>query len=339
MELREVRTFLVLAEELHFGRAAVRLGVTQGRVSQTIQALERELGAALFERTSRRVLLTPFGERFSVGARRGYDELIKTLRSCQTVARGVIGQVRIGYAPTIGGAFATRLAMAFEARHPQCSTMLNVIAMRHTQAPETLFSTGEVDVALVWSPGGDGQVLEHPDLTVGPVLAEVGRGVVVPAGHPLTEHRTVSMEDLAGYELLRPPAMAGGRLSELWTPRLTPSGRPLKHTADDVITLTGRTELIAEDMLTLVARGHGLHCTVVSLLERFPFPGLEIIPLRDMPPMVIVPVWLTAAGNAAIRAFADSAAGLGRSPRGAAEADTGGAEDSPAHAELMELLQ
>lgn len=64
MDLRDVETFLVLSQELHFGRTARRLQITQGRVGQTIQALEREIGGALFDRTSRRVRLTPLGRQF-----------------------------------------------------------------------------------------------------------------------------------------------------------------------------------------------------------------------------------------------------------------------------------
>ena len=64
VELREIRVFLTLAEELHFGRTADRLGLTQSRVSQSLRALERKLGEDLVHRTSRRVALTAPGERF-----------------------------------------------------------------------------------------------------------------------------------------------------------------------------------------------------------------------------------------------------------------------------------
>jgi hypothetical protein len=150
--------------------------------------------------------------------------------------------------------------------------------------------------------------MEAPDLTVGPVLAEVPRALLVPDRHPLTEHQTVSMEDLTEYELLKPPTNEDPRLRDLWTPRFTPSGRPIRHTADDLVTLTGRRGILVDDVLTLVARGRGLHCTVTSLLDRFPFPGLRVIPIRDMAPMVVVPVWFTAAENATIRAFAEASA-------------------------------
>ena len=65
VELREIRVFLTLTEELHFGRTAERLGLTQSRVSQTLRALERSLGDRLVDRTSRRVTLTPAGERLT----------------------------------------------------------------------------------------------------------------------------------------------------------------------------------------------------------------------------------------------------------------------------------
>jgi hypothetical protein len=117
--------------------------------------------------------------------------------------------------------------------------------------------------------------------------------------------------------MLRPPSAGAPLLRDLWIPRFTPSGRPIRHTADDLVTLTATNEVLVDDVLTLVARGRGLHCTVASLLDRFPFPGLTVIPIRDMPPMVIVPVWLTAAENATIRAFAEAAAGMrGRSGLG-----------------------
>jgi DNA-binding transcriptional LysR family regulator len=314
VELRDIRTFLALSEELHFGRAAARLHVTQGRVSQTIQALEREVGGALFERTNRQVRLTALGERFRVGAQRGYDELARTLKDCRDVALSISEQLRIGYAPSIGGDFATRVATAFEADYARCTVTLNATQLRLGMTPEEALRNETADVVLVWSPGGDGQAMRSADLTVGPVLAEVPRGLLVPVGHPLAGHRTVSLEDLADQEMLRPPSAAAPLLRDLWTPRLTASGRPIRHTADDLVTLTATNDVLIDDVLTLVARGRGLHCTVASLLDRFPFPGLTVIPIRDMPPMVIVPVWLTAAENATIRAFAEAAAEMrGRS--------------------------
>jgi DNA-binding transcriptional LysR family regulator len=308
VELRDIRTFLTVSEELHFGRAAKRLHVSQGRVSQMIRALEREVGAALFERTSRQVRLTVLGERFRVGVQQGYDDLAQVLQDCRAAALSASGRLRVGYAPSIGGDFTTRVTAAFEADHPWCTTTLHAVPFGCGIRPEDTLKDDAADVVLAWSPGGDGKAMEATDLTVGPVLAEVPRALLVPDHHPLAEHRTVSVEDLTEYELLKPPITEDPRLRDLWTPRFTPSGRPIRHTADDLATLTGRRGVLVEDVLTLVARGRGLHCTVTSLLERFPFPGLRVIPIRDMAPMVVVPVWLTAADNATIRAFAETTA-------------------------------
>jgi DNA-binding transcriptional LysR family regulator len=85
VELREIEAFLVLAEELHFGRTAQRLRVSQGRVSQMIRALEREVGGSLFERSSRQVRLTRLGGRFRTGAELIHNEVEDTLRACRAI--------------------------------------------------------------------------------------------------------------------------------------------------------------------------------------------------------------------------------------------------------------
>src|SRR5829696_7909940 len=115
--LREIRAFLTLAEELHFGRTAERLGVTPSRVSQTIRQLEGRVGGRLFERTSRRVALTPTGEALRRDAAGAVDTLEQALAS----AAGVAGVLRIGmYSRCNGGPRFVEIVKAFEAGHPDC---------------------------------------------------------------------------------------------------------------------------------------------------------------------------------------------------------------------------
>ena len=294
MELRDVETFLILADELHFGRTAQHLRISQGRVSQTIRALEREVGGRLFERTSRHVALTPLGEHFKIGARRGYDTLKSTLSTSQRMARDVCGQVRIGYMPSIGLDFVAKLISAFRSKHPQCDTVFNAVGVRIFNLPEAPLTNAGVDVVLLWSPGGDGRALEAPGVTVGPILSQEPRGVLVPDSHALARREAVSLEDLVEYTLLDPGIAMNPSVRDLWTPPITPSGRLLTRTPGDIASMTGNKELVVGDIFTLVLSGRGLHCTIVSVLERFPCPGLTVIPIPDMPPMVIVPVWLTA---------------------------------------------
>ncbi|WP_308283298.1 LysR family transcriptional regulator [Pseudonocardia nigra] len=114
LEIRELECFLVLADELHFGRTGERLFVSQSRVSQLVRSLERRVGARLVERTSRRVRLTPLGEEFRAALRPAYDALRATVDDVRTAARTVAGRLRIGFQGTADD----RLMAAVTDRHP-----------------------------------------------------------------------------------------------------------------------------------------------------------------------------------------------------------------------------
>src|SRR5690349_8559553 len=112
VELRELRAFLALAEELHFGRTADRLGLTQSRVSQTIRALERKVGTQLAHRTSRRVELTAAGHRFRAEVAAAVGALDSVLRTTSDRARRTGGPVRLGVATA--AAVGARLRRAID---------------------------------------------------------------------------------------------------------------------------------------------------------------------------------------------------------------------------------
>jgi DNA-binding transcriptional LysR family regulator len=100
MELRHLRYFVTLAEELHFGRAAQRLGISQPPLSQQIQALERMLDAPLFARTNRRVELTEAGRAFLVEARATLDQAGRATAIVGRAQRGEVGEIKIGFTPS-----------------------------------------------------------------------------------------------------------------------------------------------------------------------------------------------------------------------------------------------
>ena len=118
MELRALRSFLAVAEELHFGRAAERVGVSQPSLSQHIARLEAELGTALFQRTSRRVRLTPAGAALVPGARRALIEVQRGARAARDAAGGSTGELVIGALGSALNGMLPALVRVFTAQAP-----------------------------------------------------------------------------------------------------------------------------------------------------------------------------------------------------------------------------
>ena len=161
MEQRDIEIFLTLAEELHFGRTAERLHVSTARVSQTIKKLERRVGAPLFERTSRQVALTPIGRRLDDDLRPAYQQIREGVDRAIAAARGVEGELRVGFIGTAVGQFLHQAGEIFHARHPACQVQIR--EARYSDFLE-LLRAGEIDVVLVPVP------VNEPDLVSSPVL-------------------------------------------------------------------------------------------------------------------------------------------------------------------------
>lgn len=288
MDLTQVRTFLVLAEELHFGRAAERLGLSQPRVSRLMAALEREVGGALFDRTTRRVRLTPLGARLRDGWRPGYGQLLAALDEARTAARRPAGTLRVGFTLTTGGTALTRLVGAFTAAYPGCAVQLRETALRDLY--EAL-RRDDIDILVSWL------AVDEPDLTAGPAIEHRARVLAVSRDHPLTARGSVSAEDLADYETAWTPP---GALWDAVVPPRTPAGRPVRRT---------RAVGGLHETLALVASGQIVHPTVAGLplAQR---SDIVLLPLTGLPPLRLGPIWCTAHENARISAFADVAASL-----------------------------
>ena len=127
MDLPQIEAFLTLAEELHFGRAAQRLYVSQSMVSRHVTALEREVGGALFERTSRRVRLTPLGEQLRDRFQPAYHEIYAALTDASTSAKQIGGFLRVGVTATTAMPALTRVVEAFRDQNPDCQVSVDEI--------------------------------------------------------------------------------------------------------------------------------------------------------------------------------------------------------------------
>ena len=176
-ELRLLRYFVAVAEELHFGRAAKRLGIAQPPLSTAIRTFERQLGVELLRRTSRSVQLTPSGESLLRGGRRVLALYAETLAEVEAGARGEQSRLRVGFDATTVVA-TTRFVRVFGARHPDRA---RPASLSWGEGVAEL-ADGRVDVAVVRAPVGD-PTLDSQSLFEEPRVAVLG------SEHPLARTR------------------------------------------------------------------------------------------------------------------------------------------------------
>ncbi|NYI97389.1 DNA-binding transcriptional LysR family regulator [Streptomonospora nanhaiensis] len=284
VESRELECFLVLAEELHFGRAAERLLVSQSRVSQLLRALERRVGARLVERTSRRVRLTPLGADLYADLAPAYAAVRSAVERTRSAAREVAGVLRVGFQGTVYRHMTAAIAR-FHERYPECR--VSVVELPLSDPFGALYR-GEVEAATVLMP------VAEDGLTVGATFSQRQRMLAVGVGHPFARRAGVDVEDLARVALVPfdEPAPAYWRGDH--APDRTPQGRPIAHT-EPVKTL--------QEGLTLVAAGAGgmLVCRPTADYHRR--DDVVYVPVTGMTASALALVWPTAAETAVVRAF------------------------------------
>ncbi len=192
MEFRHLRYFLALAEELHFGRAAQRLSISQPPLSLNIQQLEASVGAQLFNRNSRGVQLTAAGQAFVPAARALLAQAGAAARQAREVAQGQAGELQIGFAGTLLYCGLPQVLQRFQDSHPRLRLVLRELSSSE-QLSELV--RDRLDVGFVHSPRvppGFEQVLVASQ----PMVA------CVPATHALAAARAVALHDLQGQSLV-----------------------------------------------------------------------------------------------------------------------------------------
>ncbi len=172
IEPRRLRHFAVLAETLHFGRAAERLGMTQPPLSQSIQALEAELGAPLFQRTRRSVALTPFGESWLPHVRAALAAIEALPEAARRLRDGEAGRLALSFIGTAVYSALPRLVQAYAARFPDVEIALTE-ATSDVQISALLAGEGHAGLIVAPPSGGLPKALEYLPLLSEPLVAAV----------------------------------------------------------------------------------------------------------------------------------------------------------------------
>ncbi|MBD3003579.1 LysR family transcriptional regulator [Streptomyces sp. 5-10] len=292
MELRTLRYFVAVAEELHFGRAAVRLHMSQPPLSRAIKQLETELGAALFHRSSAGVTLTPVGAVLLDEARALLDHADRVrVRVAAAVGTASLTVGILGDSTDPG---ATRLAGAYHRRHPGVE-----VHIRETDLtdPTCGLHAGLVDIALTRGPF-DATGLTVHELRADPV------GALLRADDPLARHDSLKLADLADRRWFLFPEGTDPLWQSYWNggePREGPVVRGVQECRQAVL----------------------WNGTVgMTLVDHEPPEGLTVVPLIDMEPSRVVVAWNETDTNPLIRSFVQIAT--------AAYRDSGGATPRPA---------
>lgn len=197
MELRHLRYFACVAEELNFRRAAARLHVAQPSLSAQIQALETELGVRLLTRSTRKVELTAAGEVFQRDVRRLLTLTDDAVAQARRADRGEVGRLRVGFVGSATYELLPRVAAAFRAECPDVTLELHGEMFTPGQVHALL--AGELDVAFLRPP------VDEADLTVR-VLRREPLVALLPSGHRLAERDEVSLTDLADEAFVTYPS-------------------------------------------------------------------------------------------------------------------------------------
>lgn len=282
METRELRYFVAVAEELHFGRAAQRLGIAQPPLSRTISQLERRLGATLFERTSRRVALTDAGAVLLHEGRAALDALEAAERRARRAAQATTGRPAVVLASK-AGASSELLAKLLDAHAAEPGAATVDVLLCGPGQQEGLLRDGRADVALLHRPYDSVSGFDTEEL-----LTE-GQVVVLPAGHPLTVRAEVTMAEIEALADLPLPRFA--RRDGTYPEGAGPEVRDLTQ------------------LHQLIALGRACHIAPASVrgLVR---DDVACVPVSDAEPVTTVIAWPPHSRSAAVAGLVSAATRL-----------------------------
>ncbi|WP_431912778.1 LysR family transcriptional regulator [Nonomuraea jabiensis] len=282
MELQQMRYVVAVAETANFTRAAERCRVVQSALSHQIARLERELGARLFDRTSRRVTLTPAGEAFLPAARQALDAAERARAEVAAASGELRGRLAIGAIPTVTAVDLPSALKTFHVRHPQVRITLRVGAS--DELAEQV-RQGALDIAFLGLPPS-----VRPKGVRGLALARGELVAVVAPGHPLADAAGVDLHRLSDEVFVDFPA-----------------GTAARAQSDEAFAAAGVSREVAFEITNadLMARLVRLGLGVAMMPAAFApeLPGVHVVELRDPPTRVEHLIWSRLRPSPAAAAF------------------------------------
>jgi len=280
-----LRAFLAVAEAQSFTAAAARLHVAQQAISTTVRRLERELGARLFERSTRAVTLTPAGEAMLASARRALDELARGVGEARRIDRRGRGTLAVGVMAGAALELTDPILAAFALELPDTEVALDPHLY---DDPSAGLRAGTSDVALLRPP------LDERGLELVRLFAEP-RVAALSARHPLARKAELSLRDLREATVVR-PASPDPVWNEFWT-----AGCPR--------TVDART---LESALEMIGARRAIGISAAGWARFYPRPGVRSLPVAGLPPSEVALAWRRGETNPLVRRFVEVALATAR---------------------------
>ncbi|MCX4765198.1 LysR family transcriptional regulator [Streptomyces sp. NBC_01275] len=294
LEVRQLRYFVAVAEELHFGRAAQRLGMAQPPLSRAIRELERQLGVTLLERTTRRVALTSAGEILLRDARTALDAVTAAARRARHAGQSRPA-LRLALKADYDGGLLPRILAAYRDEAAALPVEL-LLGGREEQVPA--LRDGRADLALLPRP------FDVRGLDVEPLLTEP-RLLAVAATDPLAAHSRLRLADLAGRVL--PDGRPADR--ECLPPLAPTDSRDDDRPPSAHLSATASPHRFRDQtqIFSLVELGSILWFPPASIARRHPRPGVAYRTVSDLPPLELALAWPQESRSPAVAAFVRTA--------------------------------
>ncbi|MFD5917984.1 LysR family transcriptional regulator [Kitasatospora sp. NPDC058201] len=270
--IHQLRLFLALSAELHFGRTAARLFITQSALSRQIRDLERRLGVRLLERTNRAVALSAAGRALLPEIRAAVDAADRLRLAAQAQLRHAGAELIVGMTGAQASQPHTAAVLRALRRHcPGITTKITALDFAHQG---TALIEGSVDVAFLRPPTADG-IEVH-------LLAAEPRVACLPARDPLAARPAVPLDLLAGRPVVATPPQAPRAWRRFWAVDPRPDGSPVRYgpVASDI-----------ETLLHAVAEGEGVAFLPASVRELYPRAGVRFVDVPGLPPTHSALAW------------------------------------------------